>query len=133
MNEMSKLRRTVLVVDDEPDILNIFRELFDSIGYRVSLESSSVKALDLIKHEDFDLVITDLIMPERSGLEIVKAVKTGKKKPSVIIMAGVDINNFEIGIEEYGEIEFITKPFTIKDIKLKLEKLFKDEAINQLS
>jgi len=125
----SKTQRSVLVVDDEPDVLDVFREILVSMDFRVSLESSSVKALEIIKRNNYDLIIADLIMPEKSGLELLQAVKSTNRNIPVIITAGIDIKDVDIDYGDFGDIEFIKKPFTIKDIKLKLRKLFTDEVI----
>ncbi|MCP4581898.1 MAG: response regulator [candidate division Zixibacteria bacterium] len=125
----TKTQRSVLVVDDEPDVLDVFKNILGSLGYRVSLESSSVKALEIIKRNDYDLIITDLIMPEMNGLELLQVIKSENRNIPVIITAGIDIKDIDIDAGEFGEIEFIKKPFTINDIKQKLRRQFTDKVI----
>ena len=123
------MTRSVLVVDDEPDVLNVFGEMLRSLGYRVFQETDCSKCLDLVKNEKFDLVIVDLIMPEKSGLEILEAIRTEDKNIPVILTAGVDVNKAEIDIHEYGIADFIKKPFTIDDLKLKLNRCFSEYTV----
>ena len=125
------MTRSVLIVDDEPDVLNVFGEMLRSLGCRVVMESSGVNSLTLVKREKFDLVIVDLIMPEKSGLEILKAIRAEDKKLPIILTAGVDINQADINLQEYGNADFIKKPFTISDIKLKLNRCFSEKTINK--
>jgi DNA-binding NtrC family response regulator len=124
------MKRSVLVIDDEPDILDVFGEMLGSLGWRVFKETSGIKSLDLIKSKKFDLIIIDLIMPEKSGLEILEVMRAEDKKIPVILTAGVDINKAEIDFKEYGIAEFIKKPFTIDDLKLKLNRCFSAYAAN---
>lgn len=119
------MRYRVLIVDDERDVLNVIKEMLTNLGYEASGETSGIKAIELIKKGNFDLVIADLIMPGKSGLEILKEVKNINRKTPVIITAGVDLDEANIDLFEYGLNEFIKKPFTFEDIKAKLQKCFK--------
>jgi len=125
------MTRSVLVIDDEPDVLNVFGEMLRSLGCRVVMESSGVKSLTLVKREKFDLVIVDLIMPDKSGLEILKAIRAEDMNLPIILTAGVDINQADINLQEYGNADFIKKPFTINDIKLKLSRCFSEKIIKK--
>jgi len=125
------MAKSVLVVDDEPDVLNVFGEMLRSLGCHVVMESSGVKSLVLVKREKFDLVIVDLLMPEKNGLEILKAIRKENDNLPIILTAGVDINQTEIDLQQYGIAEFIKKPFTINDIKLKLNRCLSEYTFNR--
>jgi len=124
------MTRSVLIIDDEPDVLNVIGEMLRSLGCQAVMESSGEKGLALIRREKFDLVIIDLIMPEKSGLEILEAIRIEDRNIPIILTAGVDINKAEISFQDYGNAEFIKKPFTINDIKLKLSRCFSEHAVN---
>lgn len=123
------MRRLVLVVDDEQDVLDVLTDVLKSIGYSAMGVTRGDKALEILKKKKFDLVITDLIMPEMGGLDFVRKMRRIGKKIPVIITAGVDINESKIDLRKYGVNDFIRKPFRISDIGRKIEKSLKNESL----
>ena len=71
--------KEILVIDDEKSILDLLSVVFTKEGYSVKTALSAVKAFELIEKENFSLIITDIKLPEKSGLDILKFVK--EKKP----------------------------------------------------
>lgn len=123
------MQRLVLVVDDEQDVLDVLTSLLESFGYSAMGVTRGAKALEILKKRKFDLVITDLIMPEMGGLDFVKKMRRMEKKTPVIITAGVDINESKIDLRKYGVNDFIQKPFIIGDIGRKVEKCLKNKPL----
>lgn len=106
-----KDRKQILFIDDEPIIRDWFQDLAPLISdVLVTIEGDSQKAVDIIRHEKIDLVITDLNMPFMSGLEILEEVK--KKDPDlpVILFTGSLENDVEQRALDAGISEIITKP-----------------------
>jgi len=93
----------ILVVDDEPAILEVLLELFSSYGFTVSLALNAEKALALFKEKkgNFDLVFTDISLPGMSGIEL--AEKLTCKKPSLPILLGSG------GLQEESQAQTITE------------------------
>jgi len=109
---MSKER--ILVVDDEEDILELVRFHLAREGYQLTLAATGEEALKKAKHETFDLVVLDLMLPGLDGLEVAKALKADARTKSVPIVMltakGEDadvVSGLEIGADDY-----ITKPFS---------------------
>jgi two-component system, OmpR family, alkaline phosphatase synthesis response regulator PhoP len=109
---MSKER--ILVVDDEEDILELVRFHLAREGYQLTLAATGEEALKKAKHETFDLVVLDLMLPGLDGLEVAKALKTDTRTNSVPIVMltakGEDadvVSGLEIGADDY-----VTKPFS---------------------
>jgi len=119
----------VLIVDDEQDVLDVLGEMVNALGFRTSKASCGIKAIELLKNAKYDLVITDLIMPDVSGIEVLQAVKKQYPTMPVIITAGVDIRETQIDLKKYGKSVFIKKPFTLGDISESIRGLFKDSAV----
>jgi len=111
-------KKHILVVDDERSVAGFLRELFETRGYKVTVEIDSVKALEIFKKDPakFDLVITDQTMPKLTGAELSKQILSTRSSMPIILCTGysevIDENEaFEIGINEY-----LTKP--IDPVKL---------------
>lgn len=113
----------VLVVDDERDVLNVFSEMLKLIGFRVYAVDNTADALNMMNESKFDLIITDLIMPDMNGLDFIKQLRKRGNNAPVVITSGLNPKKVMINLDEYGISEYIVKPFTINDIKQKLSKL----------
>ncbi|HSM90291.1 MAG TPA: response regulator transcription factor [Desulfobacterales bacterium] len=107
-------KERVLVVDDEEDILELVRFHLTREGYQLTLAATGEEALKKAKHETFDLIVLDLMLPGLDGLEVAKALKADARTKSVPIVMltakGEDadvVSGLEIGADDY-----ITKPFS---------------------
>src|SRR5712691_13029308 len=78
----------VLVVDDERHILDVLRDTLTHFGYRVTCASSGAEAISAIRSELFDVAITDIRMPEMSGLDLLREIKKQDESIEVIVMTG---------------------------------------------
>lgn len=78
----------VLVVEDNPDLGDLLLTFLSAAGHRVTLRGSSLAALDTLQEQSFDLVITDMFMPDRDGLEILREAKRLYPDIPVLAMSG---------------------------------------------
>jgi CheY-like chemotaxis protein len=78
----------VLVVDDDGDVRKVLRLMLESGGYRVLEAADGREALDQVRGESVDLVLTDLVMPEQEGLETIQAIRREQPSLKVIAMSG---------------------------------------------
>lgn len=78
----------VLVVDDDEDVRQVLRLFLESGGYRVLEAADGGKALELVRGEHIDVVMTDLVMPEREGFETIQAIRRERPSLKVIAMSG---------------------------------------------
>ena len=100
----------VLVVDDEPSLLRGLGLILDKAGFDVALATSVATALGVVEAGGVDLVVTDLRMPQSSGLELLTAVRTRDAELPVILMTGVpDVDSAATAIEQ-GVWRYLTKP-----------------------
>jgi PAS domain S-box-containing protein len=108
----SKGRETILVVDDEEEILESMRESLESQGYKVFATSDSTVALDVYKkiHPETSLIITDIVMPRMDGKELIGEIK--RMTPKVKILALSGYTKYIAEMEEIKDIDgFLQKPF----------------------
>ncbi|CUU06726.1 PAS domain S-box-containing protein [Candidatus Kryptobacter tengchongensis] len=109
---------SVLIVDDDESVLYLLKDVFSNLGYRIFPAENGKKALEYIDAEKFDLVITDLALPDVNGWEISKATKQKNDKIPVIILTGWGIDVPEEEAKRRGADYIITKPFDLDELLL---------------
>ena len=121
--------QNILIVDDEEFILTSTQRLLEKSGYSCQTATSGKEALELLQKEKFDLVISDINMPEMDGLELMKKSKELFPNLHFIITTG-HITEYSFGdIIEAGAADFITKPFEIKELNAKIGRIEREQRI----
>jgi CheY-like chemotaxis protein len=107
-------KKTIMVVDDNPDIITIVKTILEGRGYTVFSASSGPELLNLLPNQKPDLIILDIMMPEMDGLEVLTRLK-GKNEtatiPVILLTAKVQYEDV-LGGYKLGADYYITKPFT---------------------
>jgi two-component system cell cycle sensor histidine kinase/response regulator CckA len=116
---------TILLIDDEEMILDVARQLLASLGYQVLTANSGLPAIELYRKNSarIDLVILDMIMPQMSGSRVFEGLKAINPAVRVLLSSGYSINGQAMDILRLGCRGFIQKPFTIKELALKLREV----------
>ena len=111
----------VLLVDDEMLILRVARAGLESLGYTVTVEQSPVTALSLVSlaAEPFDMVVTDINMPEMTGIELVKAIRMIQPAMPILVMSGLADREALDEVQTLGA-HFMPKPYTRAEFSLAL-------------
>ena len=107
-------KKTIMVVDDNPDIITIVRTILEGKGYGVLSATSGQELLDMLKSEKPDLIILDIMMPEMDGLEVLSRLKGLTETatiPVILLTAKVQYEDV-LGGYKLGADYYITKPFT---------------------
>ena len=123
-----KEQHSILVVDDNEQALTLVEEALTSRGYKVTVTSKGTEALPILeskKGESIDLVIIDLVMPDVDGMEL--AGKILKKRPDirVLVMSGYADDVVVHGVFESKNVDFLAKPFSIRDLFARVAALLK--------
>lgn len=109
---------TILIVDDEPDVLNVLTDIVSAFGYRVIPRPDAESALDVIREEArIDLVITDLRMPGMSGIDLASHVKKALPSVPVILLTAYGSVESYIQTRSRGVFEYINKPVQSKELR----------------
>jgi DNA-binding response OmpR family regulator len=110
----------VLVVDDEPDAVELLREFLAAKGYEVLTASEGEEALGKVKEERPHLILLDVRMPKMNGLEVLKRVREIDHEVGVIMVTAV--NEEETGRQalQLGAFDYITKPLDFKYLERSL-------------
>jgi len=106
--------KTLLILDDEPDILMMLQGFFEEKGYRVFTASSGKKALEMFSDapQMIDLAIVDIIMPEMGGVEVLEEMIKIKPESKVVFISGYHEEERERLLIERGAVGFVKKPFS---------------------
>jgi nitrogen regulation protein NR(I) len=112
----------VLVVDDEPNILGAFKELLGALGHEVAAEPCADTALSRLGEEAFDLVILDICMPGKDGLEALREIKARQPKLPVIIVTGQGTMETAIEATRCGAFDYQLKPFDPEEVLRTVER-----------
>ena len=107
----------VLVIDDEVMIRELLREILVRDGNKVTVSASSSEGLQAFDEGEYDLVYTDLSMPEMSGWEITSEIKKRDPSSVVILITGWGVQVDDGNVQESGIDGLISKPFQIHEIK----------------
>ena len=114
----------ILVVDDDDGIRLLVKKYLNENNYLVSTAKSAEDALDKIKIIEFDLIILDIMMPGKSGLEFIKENKKKLETPIILLTAKGEaeerIKGLEIGADDY-----LPKPFEPKELILRIQNIVK--------
>ena len=128
LSEAPRPQPRILVVDDEPHVVQIFQDLLAQRGYEVVSSTNGDDAILKVTNESFDLVLTDINLPGVDGLEVVRAAKAADKDTCVILITGYASTTTAIDALRQGAYDYITKPFdlweTAKAIDRGLESRF---------
>ncbi|WP_159020744.1 two-component regulator propeller domain-containing protein [Algibacter sp. L3A6] len=120
---------TVLVVENELDIQNfLMTEL--SLKYNVMIANNGLEALEKLKVKEPDLIVSDVMMPEMDGYELCEKIKTAPESchiPILLLTALGDNDNLIKGLE-HGADEYISKPFSLKHLELRINKLIESNV-----
>ena len=126
--------KTILIADDEQIIRNVLkRKLEQSTSYQVLTADDGVPALEIFKSQPVDLVISDLIMSQMNGIELLRNLKAHDPRVPVIIITGYGTLDDAIEAIKLGAEDFIKKPFDINEVIVTIDKTFRklDEEADQ--
>jgi two-component system response regulator PilR (NtrC family) len=130
---MSKkeFKPTILVVDDELSIREFLQIMLKREKMLVETASDGEEALKLLEQKHFDLVISDIKMPKVDGLELLSRVRA--KDPNALMLMITAHGSTELAVEamKKGAYDFLTKPFKIDDVKLRIEKALENRVLVQ--
>jgi diguanylate cyclase (GGDEF)-like protein len=126
-------RNSVIIVDDDEILLEVFKIALSSEGYICETASSAESALELIKKTSFDIMLTDIRMPGLGGLELTHKAKKIRPDMAIIIMtAYVEEFSYDNAIEA-GASDFIKKPFTLNELTARIQHVKMQEKIREMA
>ena len=125
----------ILVVDDDKSIIKVVRAYLEQSGYQVLTAADGEAALHMLRHERPDLVVLDVMMPNRDGWEVTRIVRGDKvlaATPIIMLTARVEDTDKIVGLE-LGADDYITKPFNAREVVARVNALLRRTRLDQLA
>src|SRR5207249_10571772 len=120
---ISAMTASILVVDDEPAIQDILTWALSAEGYRVATAGSGEEALARVEAEDFDVIVTDIVMPGLDGLEVLERSRVLNPRAAVIVMTAYAALETAIAALRRGASDYLEKPFSVDLLKERVQSL----------
>jgi two-component system phosphate regulon response regulator PhoB len=121
------MSQRILIIEDEPDIRKTLEYNISREGYKVVSASSLSEGKEQINSSDFSLILLDLMLPDGSGLDLCREIKSDKDKsptPIIILTAKDDEVDKVVGFE-LGADDYVTKPFSVRELILRIKAILK--------
>ena len=121
----------ILVIDDDHHILIMVKKMLERVGFEVDLASNGNEGLALFKKIPVDMVITDIIMPEKEGLETIREMKKLRSDLKIIAMSGggkITADNYLETAKIFGASRTLGKPFSQKQLVSSVQELLNESS-----
>lgn len=124
---------TILIIEDDDIMLKAIRNILTKSGYTVLTAKDGKEAFDLLENSEYDVVITDLMMPYANGLEVVSRLRSDSTKRYVSIIVVSSVGNEETITEAFrlGADDYLKKPIMAGELLIRIKKLLDNRASNQ--
>jgi DNA-binding NtrC family response regulator len=126
---MDLFAESILVVDDDPYIQETLKDRLESLGYRVLLAADGQQALELLEHQDPQLVLLDIEMPGMKGLDVLKEIRRKERDVPVIMITAYGSIDLAVQAMKEGAYDFIPKPFDPGHVALVVEKAMERQRL----
>jgi len=123
--------KNILIIDDEKEIREGLVEILKDAGFAVDSADNGEQGLDKIKKKDFDVVVTDLIMPVVGGMEVLRGTKHIKPQTRVILITAFATVDNAVEAMKAGASDYITKPFRVDEVQTKIRKVLAEAEFDK--
>src|SRR5574337_343497 len=118
----------ILVVDDEPKLGALVAEMLQADGHAVVRAAGGREALQRLAAEPFQVVLTDLRMPEVDGLEVLRGARARSPAPEVVLMTAYGTAQSAVEAMKAGAADYLVKPFSMDELRLRVGRLAAQRA-----
>jgi DNA-binding response OmpR family regulator len=119
------MKKRILIVEDEEKIVSFIKNRLDNDIYEIDIALDGKEALKRIYSQNYDLITLDVLLPFFNGFDICKEIRTKSSKTLIIMISAIDEEDFKIKGYEFGIDDYISKPFSSKELALKIKSLLK--------
>ena len=130
-DQLSQSDFKILFVDDEREILNIVEQYLTGHGYSVTVTSNGAEALELARDKVFDIIFTDLKMPDIGGLDILRSVKERSPETEVIILTGYATVDSAVKALKLGSYDYLQKPIEFERLKILIDRIIEKQTLRK--
>ena len=122
----------ILLAEDDAVMREYLTRALERSGYSVSAVDRGTAALPLLEQETFDLLLTDIVMPEMDGIELAQKASELVPNLRVMFITGFAAVTLKVG-QAMPNARVLSKPFHLRDLVLEVDRLFNVEALNELN
>lgn len=122
-------KERILIVDDEPLILEMVASYVTTLGFEVQTASNGLEAIGKLRSEPFTILLTDIKMPEMDGFELMKTVRTEFPDIHIIAMTGHGASYTFTDVVECGATDYVNKPFSLDEVRAKLNRVVREKGL----
>lgn len=119
----------ILVVDDEPDILDYMKTMLETLGYDVTTLSDPTRAVDLIRQREFHVLIIDLMMPKMDGITLIQNIRKVDSDIAIVVFTGYPSVETAVDALKLGVSDYIKKPFDPDEFRTKINDVLKRKGL----
>ena len=121
----------ILIVDDNPEVLKLIANILETNDYEVETASKGESAIKKLESNDYDVVLTDLMMPDVDGIQVLEHVKSRASKTMCIILTGHGTIKSSVEAIKKGAFDYITKPVSPSELLIIVEKALKFKNLEE--
>ena len=121
----------ILIVDDEPSMREMLRIVLRRDGYDVQLATSGREAIEQLRQNNFDLLLSDIKMPDVSGVDVLRAAKEINRDVVAFMMTAYASTSTAVEAMRLGAVDYFTKPFSMDELRLKIRQHLESHRLKQ--
>jgi len=118
----AKVEARLLVVDDEQSMRDMLKIVLKRDGYDVQVAENGKRAIELLKRESFDLLLSDIQMPDATGVDVLRVAKDVNRDMVVFMMTAFASTDTAVEAMRLGAVDYLTKPFNVDELRLKIRQ-----------
>jgi len=115
----------ILIAEDDPLMMTVIKQQLLNEGYSLSLNADGREALEALESFQPDLIVTDILMPFTSGLDLITVVRSSGNKVPILVLSAMDQEATVLEALSLGANDFISKPFKPSEISMRVKRLLK--------
>ncbi|CAN5645765.1 hypothetical protein BH10BAC2_BH10BAC2_00050 [soil metagenome] len=115
----------ILIAEDDPLMMAVIKQQLSNEGYTLSINTDGREALEALESFMPDLIITDILMPFTSGLDLISVVRSSGSKIPILVLSAMDQEATVLEALSLGANDFISKPFKPAEISMRVKRLLK--------
>jgi two-component system response regulator AtoC len=121
----------ILIVDDDEAIRELLKEFFQGLGYEINTAANGSEAMAIISQNGIDCIISDHIMPDMNGLDLLEHLRDKKKKVPFLMITGYPTIETAVEVMKQGAYDYITKPLQLEDVRIKVERALHTKGLEK--
>jgi two-component system, OmpR family, alkaline phosphatase synthesis response regulator PhoP len=117
--------KTVLIIEDDPNIVELLKIHLHDLGCKVMAEPNGLKGLAFAREERFDLIILDIMLPDLNGMEICRKIRQGDRHTPILMLTARSEEIDKVMGLETGADDYLTKPFSLREFIARVKVIFR--------